>query len=962
MDKWPLALIVLSAAIGSLPTSVGQVNPVVGEPAPVSAVFDGTGGFRALDGARDVEVFSMDDKTYAVVVAWSDDGVQIMDITDPAQPAPASAVFDGTGGFTALAGPEDAEVFSMDDKTYAAVAAGYDDGVQIMDVTDPTNPVPVSVVFDDVGGFTALAGPEDVEVFSMNGKTYGIVAAAGDNGVQVMDITDPASPVPVSVVFDDSEWSNPLTDAYDVEVFSTHGRTYGIVAAFAYGVVQIIDITDIARPAPVSTVFDNSEGFSALAGATDVEVFGIDGRIYGMVAGFADGGVQIMDVTDPAHPAPVSAVFDGSGGFGALNMAAGVEVFSMHGRTYGVVAAMADGGVQIMDVTDPAHPAPVSAVFDGSGGFGALNGAADVEVFSMHGKMYGMVADFHDGGVQIMEVTDPAHPAPVSAAFDGTGGFGALNGANGVEVFNMHGRTYGIAAARIDNGVQIMDVTDPVNPAPVSAVFDGIGGFSTLAGASDVEVYEADGRTYGIVAGFADGGVQIMDVTDPANPAPVSAAFDGIGGFSTLAGASDVEVFNMHGRTYGIATSWHDGGAQIMDITDPTYPIPVSAVLGGFGGFGPLAGTSDVEVFSAYGRTFGIVTTAYDYGVWVMDMTDPARPVPVSAIFDGTDGLNALYGAGDVEVFSMDGRTYGIVTAMGDFGTVRIIDITDPAYPIPVSTIFDDAEGFSALERAGDVEVYEIGGRTYGVVTAEGDDGVQVMDLTDPANPAPVSAVFDGAGGFDALDRATDVEVFSMGSRTYGIVAAEDDSGVQVMDMTPSFPHRLDASIMVAGHERIPHGNNDFVQISIEITNHGTATLANDNQDGTTSSGELHVSLNAVGKSHAYGVQPCDAALDSCAWSNGEYVAYDGVTREQAEAYGITVSEDDCTAWDDWSVRSGETAEVKFCYWVDAEFQPESMQFYQTGEGRVQSIPFVEHGSCYLPYMLCNESSLTPLH
>lgn len=82
------------------------------------------------------------------------------------------------------------------------------------------------------------------------------------------------------------------------------------------------------------------------------------------------------------------------------------------------------------------------------------------------------------------------------------------------------------------------------------------------------------------------------------------------------------------------------------------------------------------------------------------------------------------------------------------------------------------------------------------------------------------------------------------------------------------------------------------------------------------------------------------------------------MTRWQAEILGAPASEDDCTAWDGWRARHGETAVVKFCYWVDAEFRPESMQFYHAYGGSVLSVPFLEHGSCYLPYMSCDESAL----
>ena len=67
-------------------------------------MFDGEGGFDALEGAWDVSITRMSDRTYAVVTGYGDDGVQIIDITDPRDPAPVSSVFDGEGGFDALFG------------------------------------------------------------------------------------------------------------------------------------------------------------------------------------------------------------------------------------------------------------------------------------------------------------------------------------------------------------------------------------------------------------------------------------------------------------------------------------------------------------------------------------------------------------------------------------------------------------------------------------------------------------------------------------------------------------------------------------------------------------------------------------------------------------------------------------------------------------------------------------------
>ena len=397
-----------------------------------------------------------------------------------------------------------------------------------------------------------------------------------------------------------------------------------------------------------------------------------------------------------------------------------------------------------MPVTPP--PALDTATIDAATAFTALNAPVDIELFEVDGHLYVIVDAYLDGGVQIMDVTDPAAPIPVSAVFDDTDGFTALSGLRDVEVFGIDGRTYAIEVALLEDGIQIMDVTDPSAPIPVSAVFDDTDGFTALSGPRDVGVFERDGSTYAIVTAYFDGGVQIMDVTDPSAPIPVSTLYYDTGDPSTLQHPMDVEVFERNGRTYAIGDAYFDGGVQIMDVTDPSAPIPVSAVFDDTDGFISLDCPMDVEVFGMDGNTYAAVV-AHLEGVQIMDVTDPSAPIPVSAVFDDTDGFTALSGPRDMEVFGIDGRTYAIVTSNTKDG-IQIMDITDPSAPIPVSAVFDDTDGFISLDHPMDVEVFERNGRTYAIVASDHDDGIQIMDITDPSAPIPVSAVFDDTDGF----------------------------------------------------------------------------------------------------------------------------------------------------------------------------------------------------------------------
>ena len=347
----------------------------------------------------------------------------------------------------------------------------------------------------------------------------------------------------------------------------------------------------------------------------------------------------------------------------------------------------------------------------------------------------------------------------------------------------------------------------------------------------------------------------------------------------------------------------------------------------------------------------------------IIDVTNPVHPTPVSAVFDDSGGFSALYVANDVAVFEQENRIYAVVAARYDDG-VQIIDVTNPVHPTPASAVFDDSGGFSALGGANDVAVFEQGSRIYAVVAArDHDDGVQIIDVTNPVHPTPASAVFDDSGGFSALGGAVDVAIFEQGNRIYAVVTAFDDDGVQIIDVTQLVPSNLDITAEITSYERTHHGGNDFVQVTVLITNNEFTTLINDNQNGYVRFGELHTSLNALAGqyTHIDTMHTCDEAGGHCVWSNGRYIAYNDMTRSQAEDRGIAVTENDCTAWDDWSIPRGDEMEVRFCYWVHAGFEPESIQFYRASTDRLQTIPFSAYGSCYLPAMQCNEAALVSL-
>ena len=448
----------------------------------------------------------------------------------------------------------------------------------------------------------------------------------------------------------------------------------------AYGPGDVIDVR-IGFTEPVSLDrFAITDGSGDATGSGTFDELGvplfittttIGGSVYALVAGYADDGIQIIDITDPTSPAAVASVTDGVGGFDELDGAYSVATVEIGGHHYALVAATLDDGVQIINITYPASPAAVASVTDGgtdSDGntFDELYAPRSIATPTINGTHYALVASSTDDGVQIIDITDPASPAAVASVTDGVGGFDELEGAFSVTTVEIGGHHYALVAADADDGVQIINITDPASPAAVASVTDGGtdsdgNTFDELDRAFYVTTITIGNSIYALVAGYLDDGVQIIDVTDPADPKATASVTNGVGGFDMLDAALSISTAAIGNSIYALVTSETGDGVQIIDITNPASPEAVVSVVDSerdsSSVFGELDGAYASATTSADGRHYALVASSSDDGVQVIDITDPANPFdalapyvemdttaePGRATYVGLDGNYAVF-------------------------------------------------------------------------------------------------------------------------------------------------------------------------------------------------------------------------------------------------------------------------------------------------------------------------------
>lgn len=502
-----------------------------------------------------------------VYAAMGDDGLQVVDVSDPAAPAALSIAYQPDTGVDG--------VFIAGSTAYAVGL----NGLETVDVADPATPSQL--------GAATLPG---VLVYATNIYVASNLAAVADqvNGLQLVDLSDAATPVWQSVT--------AIAGAWDVAV----SGDYAYLTAGSSG-LNIVNLQDPASPVTSGQYAPDDSNFMGLA-------------LAGGYAYIADeeNGLRQVDLSDPASPASVQ-IYAGTGG--AYSVA-----------TNGTDLWVADFTQGLQQIGGGVYDTPADtrdlfvdedyylfAVDDGAGSDGAGEGLRILDVLN--------VGDFVFKGFAVT----PGEASGVCAAGDYAY---VADGSAGLQIIDIAARSdSGIFTPQIvgtlDTGGTALDV---VVSGDYAYVADGAGGLRIInvadpAGPYETGAFDTPGTAYAVAlsgsyAYVADGdqGLRIVDVTDPGAPS--------LAGFIALPGeARDVVVSGDD--AYVAAGS---GGLQIVDVT-----VAASAVI--TGSYTGITAATGVSVVTGYVRVADGVA-----GLVTLDVADPAAPSPVTAWSTTTTG------------------------------------------------------------------------------------------------------------------------------------------------------------------------------------------------------------------------------------------------------------------------------------------------------------------------------------
>jgi hypothetical protein len=798
--------------------------------AGIAAVADEAGGLRlvnysnsqqlhetaVLQAERDVRDVAMQWRT----VAFAGDGIQIVDVSDPARPEIVSSI-DG-GGSTGLA---------MNGRHLIATIRGElgQSELGIFDVFNPASPVTVvasGFIRSMVGPF-AITWVDDVVLVETDGEGVHVVDVSERLAPRIQAHLMHVNPVSATTVVGSmviTAWEDsleafaldrPLNPEWDrvvrppAEARSMAASGVLAVLGLEGSQVAIVDVSDVDQPTLISTLEIPGTGAPAVAVRGDLAC-----------AWSKDGGVVFIDLENPSNPVIVSRLEFEDMNSGYLDLGDGFAAVGW------------SGVIRIVDLSDPAHPV-VSEEFDShpwvwpvfqddvmfverlskvrilqraNGRFvevGSVDPGGGVLDLAVSGdrlyvftkvagdygehwvydiadladpQLLGILTRYHLGGVpfedsrvlfslQYYELIDTSHPPDFRVIHRGP--------------FPVTGARFRTAAIGSAFGFASGDfwILDPVRDRPTAD------GSLDLDRRQAVDAIPWDDRVIVI-----DGKITVFDVSEPTHPSvavridtPGSAKAAVVDGDRLLVadGSAGLSIFDLPGAPSGamvvLSDSVNVGGDAVaiavvdtiayvavggagLALVDLETGVVLKTIDDGADGPSRFAQPRSIEVS---GDLLYAGYASSSSGLHVYDVSEPSRPE-----FLGRFHSTGVRGSVVVEKDRLVGTGYGF----------PILDISDPAAPVTLGVI--ETRG-----KASDVA--HVKGHRF--VFADGTGGVFLADLSDPADPrilrrvqTPGEAtglavtdafvyVADGSGGLSVLDRS----LCPLGSGERPVVASD---------------------------------------------------------------------------------------------------------------------------------------------------------------------------------------------
>ncbi len=316
---------------------------------------------------------------------------------------------------------------------YAYVVSTDGNSFEIIDITNPATPVHKSFLVHN-NDTIQLFSPKSVFVVG----NYAYVVSASNN-LQIIDISNPLAPVMKGTIDTPLNFANPVSIVVS--------GNYAYVAVRGSLTMNIIDISNPDSPVQKSSFFDGALSLPA-------SVF-VSGNYAYLVS--TGNTLKIINISNPLLPVQVGQLNDGDGGASIKNP----QSVYISGN-YAYVTSFGDNTLEIINIINPLAPVHIGKISNGGGA--TLLSPTSVFVSGD----YAYVTAFNDNALEVVNISNPANPTHAGTLGDGVGG-AVLSSPKSVFVSG----NYAYVASYISNALEIVNISDPASPVHAGKILNG---------------------------------------------------------------------------------------------------------------------------------------------------------------------------------------------------------------------------------------------------------------------------------------------------------------------------------------------------------------------------------------------------------------------------------------------------------------------------------------------------------
>jgi hypothetical protein len=473
----------------------------------------------------------------------------------------------------------------------------------------------------------------------------------------------------------------------------------------------VLDISTPSSPSPVARL--------ALPGLIDdLAPFTSGGKQYLAVAN-DDSGLQIVDISDPAHPALRSYfATDGRAGGVAISGSAAIVAFGGNSDT--------SGGMMTISLTDPIHPKLLGTL--------ALGFCDRVAVQASGASTIAYVSAA--GGLAAVNITAPATPVLGLKTAPSTDWYAAHS------LAILGNRAFLTGMSRL----QAYDVSTPLSPAPLGAMTDDAPCAVSTAGGK-VYTWGSTMSVYNVVNGALQViGNRLVGNTQTFVPAAMGHSMPIVNGYAYCAGGGygliicsvadpvSMSIAGRYSATAGsyispdfagsnVFTSTEGTGLKQTDLTNPASPVAETGFVPSF-----AAGTGGDKTVISGNRLYLLAVGQLN----ILDITNHNQPVSLGSTSQNNYFINDFYVTGDTVVAGGD-------VAVGNFfkPAVFLLDISNPQSIALKGTVTypNAAQGVRAVTGSDNTAYAAV------ALPIPRDTSLAVIDFTDRSNPRQIGQI-----------------------------------------------------------------------------------------------------------------------------------------------------------------------------------------------------------------------------